>query len=559
MKRWRNALTLLLAVCLMAGMLAGCTESADTGSQSSQAELSESQPSEESSASTDEDPLSAEAQTQLEYEALFEKDNILNINVELPEESWAGMLANPTAEEYYSATVTVGDITLENVGFRTKGNSTLRSVSQSDSDRYSFRIKFDKYEDGQSLLGLDEMVVNNHYSDPSYLREYLSYEAFRSIGAQVPLTVFVNLSINGELYGFYLGVEAIDDSLLERFYGNNDGNLYKAEQRSALVYEENSSYETLELKNGDDEAKEGLQRFISLLNEMPEGEKGEIESILDVDSALQYIAAQTVLGNYDSYSGEMCHNYYLCQNEGIFSVIPWDYNMSFGGFGGRGGGGGGGSAATTIPIDEPVYGVPMESRPLISKLLAVPEYLERYHGYVEALCDYLDGFQLRVEELAELIRPYVEADPTKFYTMEQFESALVYTESADLPDNSQEAEPPSTPTADEARPEGGYRQRPEGGFGGGPMMSGGSILTFALDRLENVRAQLAGDLPTTGNTTMEQGSGFGFGGGRGGPPAGFGGEENRGAPPEGFEGRGAPDGEPPPMPQERPDDQLPPA
>ncbi|WP_249713557.1 CotH kinase family protein, partial [Bacillus cereus] len=32
-------------------------------------------------------------------------------------------------------------------------------------------------------------------------------------------------------------------------------------------------------------------------------------------------------------------NYYLYEQNGVFLIIPWDYNMSFGGFGVGGGGG----------------------------------------------------------------------------------------------------------------------------------------------------------------------------------------------------------------------------
>ncbi len=38
-------------------------------------------------------------------------------------------------------------------------------------------------------------------------------------------------------------------------------------------------------------------------------EKGDIESVLDVDSVLKYIAANTLLESYDSYSGQFSQNY----------------------------------------------------------------------------------------------------------------------------------------------------------------------------------------------------------------------------------------------------------
>ncbi len=473
-------------------------------------------------------PEKTTSKKQMAYETLFEKDKINNIYIEVSESDWASMLADPLAEEYKSATIKIDNITLENVGFRTKGNMTLRSVASSDSDRYSFRIKLDKYDKDQNLLGLDEFVLNNMYSDPSYMREYLSYEALRKIGANAPLAGFANVYINDELFGFYLMVEAIDDSFLERNFVNTDGSLYKQEQGSTLQYVEGSNYDKSELKSGDDESKTDLKNFIKVLNEMPEGEKGDIESVLNVDSALKYIAANTVLGNYDSYNGNMAQNYYLYGQDGNFTVIPWDYNMSIGGFGG-------GREQITIPIDEPVFGVNIANLPLIDNLLAVEAYKEKYHGYIKELLDYLENFETRVTELASLVRPYVEADPTKFYTMEQFEAGISYSEDnkdsaiktpenenspgnnqlppalpqdmpqpqnipmpQDMPENGNMPNPPQPP-------QGGMEDNMRGGPGrGGREMMGNStsILNFIRDRIKNIKQQLAGELPTTGNTTM---------------------------------------------------------
>lgn len=477
-----------------------------------------------------------------EYDSVFKKDSVIDIKVEIPDVDLKSILADPLAEEYKSATVTVDGTTIKNVGFRTKGNLTLRSVANTDSDRYSFRIKLDKYVDGQNLLGLDEIVVNNMYSDASYMREYLSYEALREAGADVPEEVFANVYINGELQGFYLCVEAIDDSFLERNFGSNDGSLYKQEQGSSLQYVEGSNYDKSELNNGDDETKADLKKLIKVLNEMPEGKKGDIERVLDVDSALRYIAANTVLGSYDSYSGNLTQNYYLYGQKDKFTVIPWDYNMSFAGFGG-------GGDAATIPIDEPVMGINIENVPLIDNLLAVEEYKTKYHEYVKQFLSYLEGAETRIAELAEIIRPYVKADPTKFYTMEQFEANIKYSETAATTStttntttavksdtsssvtqntNGNQTSPPQgqPPQAGaQGQPsnfqDGNRPTPPAGGFGGnmkggqngggGGPVSNVSIVNYIRNRIQNITKQLSGELPTTGNTTMNSGMG-----GRGG-------------------------------------------
>ncbi|AKL94793.1 spore coat protein CotH [Clostridium aceticum] len=497
--------------------------------------------------------FATESELSADYEAIFSKDGIVDIHVEVGEEDWASILAAPMEEEYKTAKITVDGITLENIGFRTKGNSSLKSVARSDSERYSFKININKYVKTQTLLGLDEFVVNNNFSDPSYLREYLSYEALRELGADVPLTNFANVYINGELYGFYLMVESIEDSFLVRSFGDDGGSLYKADQGSDLKYVEGSDYNTLELKSGKDKSKTDLKNFIKILNEMPEGEKGDIESVLEVDSVLRYFAVNTVLGNYDSYHGNKSHNYYLYGQDGKFTILPWDYNMSIAGFGG--------GDLTTIPIDEPVMREDIKNFPLINNLLAVEEYKEKYHKYLEELLDYLEDFEDRVTKLGDKIRAYVEADPTKFYTMEQFEASITYSETnenitmppqnmrtelegemqrqippgnrpemlqefmdgnmperlqgdqkGDGPEISQEFMNGDGPEGDRKRerpemPQGDINgdrpERPQGDMRGGGMMgTSTSIVNFIRARVENVKKQLAGELSTIGNTSI---------------------------------------------------------
>ncbi|WP_418040540.1 CotH kinase family protein [Paenibacillus xylanilyticus] len=493
------------------------------------------------------------------YESLFQTDNVIDINVTIDDADWESMLESPLDKDYKKVSVEVDGNKLDNVGFSTKGNLTLKSVaSMEDSDRYSFRLKFDKYDKTQTLLGLDKMVLNNNYADPSYMREVLHYEALRSIGMDVPMTNYVNLYVNGELVGFYTGVEAVDDSYLERNYGEDyeDGVLYDTDERSYLQYEEGSDYSTLTEDLGTDENKSKLKNFIKTLNDMPEGEKGDIESVLDVDSALQYIAGNMVFGNYDSYNGDKGHNYMLYSDaDGKFTVVPWDFNMSFNGYSGGGGRGTTTTGSTTtntnatnVSVDEPVLGISMENVPMINNLLAVPEYKEKYLSYVNELTDYLEGIQDRITELADVIRPYVEADPTKFYTTEQFESNIAYSANADAaggmggtppegfegmtpPEGMEGMTPPEgfegmtppdgttppsqpdgtsgTESTDAAGSTGNTQTRPGGNFGGGGgmgSMAAGSLTTFALNRLANLQEQLGREVTPLPETTEDAGS-----------------------------------------------------
>ncbi|WP_456287710.1 CotH kinase family protein [Paenibacillus sp. AK002] len=386
--------------------------------------------------------------------AVFPKDKVIDVKITIDEADFQDMLDNASAEEYKEASVNYNGMQFDHVGIRTKGNLSLRSVVNSDSDRYSFKISFDEYLN-QTLNGISKINLNNNYSDASYMREFLTYELAESVGLPTPGFSYVNVYVNDELWGFYLAIEQIGDSYLQRHFDNSYGALYKAEMTGsgsdlAWLGSDPDSYTGLVMKSksSNDDV------LIDMLDELNNGT--DYEKVLDVDNVLKYVALNVVASNMDSYLGMNKQNYYLYENNGIFSVLPWDYNMAFGGFGGSG-----------ILIDEPTQGA-LAERPLIAKLLEVDEYKERYHAILsEMLEGYMqqDHFEERVAQLQELISEHVKQDPRPFYSYEEYEQSL--------------------PT----------------------------LTSFAEGSMDNIQQQLDGTIPSAGDGS---GSGGGMGPGGGG-------------------------------------------
>lgn len=160
---------------------------------------------------------------------IFDQSMITSVSIEISEEDWADILANPTAEEFHRCNVTINGETFYSVGIRTKGMTSLSQVAGSDSDRYSFKLKADKYVDGQTFFGLEEFVINNMYQDPTYMKEYLSYDMMSYIGVPTPLYNFAEITVNGEYRGLYLAIEAVEEDFAMRVYGSDFGQLYKPE------------------------------------------------------------------------------------------------------------------------------------------------------------------------------------------------------------------------------------------------------------------------------------------------------------------------------------------
>ena len=165
-----------------------------------------------------------------EYATKLFGEDVITINITTSEEDWDYLIENATSKPYISADVEIDGVTYEDVGIKTKGNTSLTQVANSDSDRYSLKINFDKYVDGQNCYGLDSLALNNLYSDNSYLKEYMSYALMDYMDVPSSLYTFADIYVNGEHYGFFLALEDVDESFLERNYGKDDsGEAYKPE------------------------------------------------------------------------------------------------------------------------------------------------------------------------------------------------------------------------------------------------------------------------------------------------------------------------------------------
>ena len=354
----------------------------------------------------------------------FSEDTVGDVYITISETDWNSILSSPLEEEYHTASITYRNITLDDVAFRTKGASSLQAVADMNGTRYSFKVDMNYYVDGQKLLGMKKINLNNNYKDPSYMRELIAYDMMRSLDIPAPRLSYVNLYINGSLHGLYTLVEQVDSEFLEENFDNSDGDLYKPDGTGSdlLWYGTNfASYSGVELKTNEETSDNAA--FINMVNELNNG--SDLESVIDADEVLRYFAVSTAMSNLDSYQGSLAHNYYIYERDSVFSIIPWDFNESFGTFtmGCQDP-----NAMITFYIDEPTSGA-LADRPLIAKLLEHEDYKTAYHGYIEDLISgTMDSsiISITIEDTKNLISGHVANDPTAFYSYAEFETALGY-------------------------------------------------------------------------------------------------------------------------------------
>ena len=468
---------------------------------------------------------------------LFDNTRVHTIDIVM--DDWDEFIDNATSEEYYTAAMVIDGEAYKNVGIRGKGNTSLSTVSSMNSDRYSFKVEFDHYDNSITYHGLDKLSLNNLIQDSTMMKDYLTYTMMNEFGAAAPLCSFVYITVNGEDWGLYLAVEGVEDSFLERNYGSDYGELYKPDSMSfgggrgngkdfnmddfmnrekyadgteqgnrmpdrgnfdpsamfggempnmdnfdpskisegfgggipnmgnfdpsqmqggmpqmpgmtqgendsesgdkssfggfnfggmggfgmgssdvklQYVDDNTSSYSNIWNNAKTDITAADQTRLIESLKKLSSGE--QIESVVDIEAVIRYFVVHNYVCNGDSYTGSMIHNYYLYEENGQLAMLPWDYNLAYGTFQG-------GSAQSTVntPIDAPVSGGAGEDRPMWNWILSDESYTEMYHQYFAEFLNTVD-VQAIIDNAYNLIKSYVEKDPTAFYTYEEFETGV---------------------------------------------------------------------------------------------------------------------------------------
>ncbi|SEL36680.1 CotH protein [Butyrivibrio sp. ob235] len=449
--------------------------------------------------------IAADDSITMEYtDKIFDDSYVHTIDIQIDEDDWESLIANAASEEYSAADVVIDGETMKNVGIRCKGNTSLSTVSQLNSERYSFKIEFDAYESSNNYYGLDKLCLNNLIQDYTMMKDYLAYKLMGEFGVDAPLVSYTYITVNGEDWGLYLAVEAVEDSFLERNNGTSYGELYKpdtmtmgggrgnggdfdmknmdfdkmgisnpfedkdsdesggsaesgessdgdhsfghggsggrggfggsggsgmgsSDAKLQYIDDDTDSYSTIFNSAKTTIKKSDKKRLINSLKSLNEGienqDAEEIAEAVDIDKVLRYMVVHNFVVNGDSYTGSMIHNYYLYEEDGILSMIPWDYNLAYGTFQASDS-----SAAVNDPIDTPLSITEgSNDRPMFTWITSCDEYLEMYHEYFADFIEqfYTSGYMTDlIDTTYEMIRDYVDKDPTKFCTTEEFDKGV---------------------------------------------------------------------------------------------------------------------------------------
>jgi spore coat protein H len=483
---WKESICLVTLMSLMVTVMAGCTESGESVPSASEQTI-RPEGWTEVTHSNNVDP---------NYEIVFSQDKVNQIKITLTPEDWNAMQANmtellgpsgtgqrggksgapgtrpdrggmlpgevpqdggaaprapgipgwidmtPENPEWVPATIEFNGLTWTNVGIRYKGNSSLRSGWNSGSLKLPLKLDFDEFEDeypeieNQRFYGFKQLSLSNAFSDSTYMRDAIAADLLAEAGLVAAETAYYEVILDyGEgpvSLGLYVAIEVIDDTVIDRFFGDDSGNIYEGDGPGVSLAPgtfDRVKDSFLKENNQQDADWSDIETLYTVLHSeqrtsAPEAWRESLESIFDVDVFLEWLAISAIIQHWDTY-GQMSHNFYLYHdpNTDLLTWISWDHNQVLAG-GGMGRPGGarapGGGVGRDVSLGREEVG---QNWPLIRYLLDDPVYHSRYIDYIEETISGVfssETLEKKCQELAKLIIPYA----TKESGEAAFESAF---------------------------------------------------------------------------------------------------------------------------------------
>ena len=319
--------------------------------------------------------------------------------------------------QYGQGDAVIDGVTMIGIGIRFKGNGSF--IGGYRTGKYSFKLDFSEYRKGVLFRGLKKLNLNNSLSDPSMLREALSYELFREAGVFCSRTGFARVSLQigpqrSKVLGLYTIVEQVDKRFLKNRYGDSKGLLLKPSTFRVLRYlgEEWAAYKKAYVPKTT--ATEMQQRrvidFTRLVNKgSDEDFAEEFDNYVDAEQFLRFLAVNVLLSNLDSFLGGSQNYYiYLEPKSNQFHFLPWDLDISFG----AQDMGGTPQSRRNLSIEHPQTG----EHALIERVLKIPRHRRRYR---ELLGEYLGTVSARDKMLSQIdrgatfLRPVIDVNGPK--------------------------------------------------------------------------------------------------------------------------------------------------
>ncbi len=386
---------------------------------------------------------------------VFDLSSLPELRLEVSKAEWNKLLAdfdkNSKNENYVKSEVIFikngKKETLKNVGLRLRGNvfskfkpENAKTHDAQDPHWYPshFRLDFDQFSQKQDFHGFKSLNLKAFNGDPALVREIYSLDLFQRMGvytaqrsSYVRLTIHVQGDKQPAYFGIYRMLETIDQKYLNKRFAKDQehGFLWKCLFPADLTLRDPLSRIGMEdpdkglsyaydLKTRQKDfklARDQFTNFLQALNTKTEKDfENWVSNAIDVDLLLRAQAVNVMLGMWDDYWINN-NNYYLYfDDKGKCFFIPYDYDNTLGT-----------SGMGNVGLQDVFrWGALDGSRPLVSKILAIPRYKAQYSNYIAELIDpkkdlfYVTASTNRIQKWQDMIAPYTANDTGQFTRIE---------------------------------------------------------------------------------------------------------------------------------------------
>jgi len=264
---------------------------------------------------------------------LFNPDVVHQIRLRVHPADWQGLKADFRSNTYYPCAFEWHGISMR-AGIRSAGLGTRNDVKP------ALRVDFNRYDEGQELLGLKSVRLKNLIYDASMVKERTVMLFYRRMGLPAPRTAHTRLFINDQYMGLYLIVESIDKPFLRRNFGEDGGYLYEYEWAGPYRFEylgpDSSKYTPSPFEPKTHEADPNPGPLVAMIRTANLSSGADFPRAMSEYLDLKLFLAQLAVEMYFAEAdGILAHhgmaNFYLYQFTGkqAFHFIAWDKDRTF--------------------------------------------------------------------------------------------------------------------------------------------------------------------------------------------------------------------------------------
>jgi hypothetical protein len=170
---------------------------------------------------------------------------------------------------------------------------------------------------------VDEFNLQSTYSDKSYIRQVLSWEAYEQAGVPGCFAFPVRVQQNGNFYSVAVFMEQPDGTMLTRLGLDADGAQYK------MYNECTSAYSGVEKKSREWEDNSDLQALINGINLTGQALHNYLFDNVDIPESINYLAATSIMHDND-HVGKNYLLYRDTEGNKEWKMLPWDKDLTYG-------------------------------------------------------------------------------------------------------------------------------------------------------------------------------------------------------------------------------------